>query len=191
METIRIALKDLEQNTGQIPGLPANPRQWTKTEIDKIARSLRETPELFEARPIIVTQYAGKFVILGGNLRFEGCKQNKDKDAPCFIIQDDTPIDKMKEIIIKDNGTFGGWDYDALANEWDDLPLADFGVSAWDSPDANDEIPSDLDADGKEKPYVLKVTFPTADKMTSFVMAYKDILEKDYSCTMSESGGAL
>lgn len=133
MDTIRIALKDLEQNTGQIPGLPANPRQWKKTEVDKIAKSLRETPELFEARPIIVTQYAGKFVILGGNLRFEGCKRNKDKDAPCFIIPDDTPIDKMKEIIIKDNGSFGEWDYDALGNLWDDLPLGDWGVPAWDA----------------------------------------------------------
>lgn len=131
METIRIALKDLVQNTGQIPGLPANPRQWKKTEVDKIAKSLRETPELFEARPIIVTKYAGKFVILGGNLRYEGCKRNKDKDAPCFIIPDDTPIDKMKEIIIKDNGSFGEWDYDALGNLWDDLPLADWGVPAW------------------------------------------------------------
>ena len=133
MDTIRIALKDLEQNTGQIPGLPANPRQWTKAEIDRIAKSLRETPELFEARPIIVTQYAGKFVILGGNLRFEGCKRNKDKDAPCFIIPDNTPVDKMKEIIIKDNGSFGEWDYDALGNLWDDLPLADWGVPAWDA----------------------------------------------------------
>ena len=59
METIRIALKDLVQNTGQITGIPANPRQWTKKEIDKIAKSLRETPELFEARPIIVIPWEG------------------------------------------------------------------------------------------------------------------------------------
>ena len=63
MKTIRLAIKDLEQNTGQIPGLPANPRQWTKTEVEKIAKSLRETPELFEARPIIVTQHGSKYVI--------------------------------------------------------------------------------------------------------------------------------
>ena len=133
METIRIALKDLVQNTGQIPGLPANPRQWTKKEIDKIAKSLQETPELFEARPIIVIPWEGKYIILGGNLRYEGCKRNKDKDAPCFIIPDDTPVDKMKEIIIKDNGSFGEWDYDALGNLWDDLPLADWGVPAWEA----------------------------------------------------------
>lgn len=132
MKTVRLAIKDLEQNTGQIPGLPANPRQWTKTEVEKIAKSLRETPELFEARPIIVTQHGSKYVILGGNLRYEGCKHNKDKDAPCYVIPDGTSIDKMKEIVIKDNGSFGDWDYDVLANLWDDLPLADWGVPAWD-----------------------------------------------------------
>lgn len=152
METIRIKLKDIAPNKGQIPGLPANPRQWSRTEIDKIAKSLKETPELFEARPIIVMQYAGKFVILGGNLRYEGCKANKDVDAPCFVVPDDTPIEKLKEIIIKDNGSFGQWDYDALANEWDDLPLVDWGVPAWETeekpetPEAkDDEFDQDTD----------------------------------------------
>lgn len=133
MQTQRIKLSDLAPNKGQIPGLPSNPRQWTRTEIDKIAKSLKETPELFEARPIIVMQYAGQFVILGGNLRYEGCKANKDVDAPCFVVPDDTPVEKLKEIIIKDNGSFGQWDYDALANEWDDLPLVDWGVPDWET----------------------------------------------------------
>ena len=32
---------------------------------------------------------------------------------------------------MKDNGTFGAWDYDELANNWGDLPLTDWGVPAW------------------------------------------------------------
>ena len=133
MQTQRINLKELEQNKGQIPGLPANPRQWTKDEIDRIAKSLKETPELFEARPIIVIPHEGKYVILGGNLRYEGCKKNKAKDAPCFVMPADTPTEKLMEIVIKDNGSFGAWDYDALANEWD-VPFTDWGVPAWYSP---------------------------------------------------------
>ena len=133
METQRISIKKLHPNTGQIPGLPSNPRSWTKEEVQKIARSLRETPELFEARPIIVYPQGGEFIILGGNLRFEGCKANKEKDAPCFIVPADTPIDKLKEIVIKDNGSFGSWDYDNLANYWDELPLTDWGVPAWEA----------------------------------------------------------
>ena len=128
MEIVRLKMKDLLPNAGQIEGLPVNPRQWTRSDIDKIAASLRETPELFEARPIIVTPHDGKYVILGGNLRYEGARANKDTDAPCIVVPEGTPPEKLKEIVIKDNGSFGAWDFDALANEWDDLPLTDWGV---------------------------------------------------------------
>lgn len=124
-------LTDLEPNAGQIEGLPVNPRQWSKSDIDLLAKSLSETPELFEARPIIAVPHDGKFVILGGNLRYEASKANKAKEVPVVVFPEDTPIAKLKEIVIKDNGSFGEWDMDALANEWDDLPLTDWGVPAW------------------------------------------------------------
>ena len=44
-------------------------------------------------------------------------------------------MEKLREIVIKDNGAFGSWDYDMLANEWDDLPLSDWGVPAWSTED--------------------------------------------------------
>lgn len=131
MQIQKIELAQLVPNTGQIPGLPSNPRQWTKSDVDRIAKSLAETPELFEARPIIAYPFDGKFVILGGNLRYEGARKNKDTEAPVIVLPEDTPADKLKEIVIKDNGQFGAWDFDALANEWDNLPLGDWGVPAW------------------------------------------------------------
>ena len=121
-------LSALEPNNGQIPGLPVNPRQWTRTDIDQLAKSLTETPELFEARPIIAVPHDGKYIILGGNLRDEASKANKAKEVPAIILPADTPVAKMKEIVIKDNGNFGDWDIDILANEWGDLPLNDWGV---------------------------------------------------------------
>lgn len=190
MEIVKLPIKQLEPNAGQIDGLPINPRQWTRTDIDSLAKSLKDTPELFEARPIIVVPHGDKYVILGGNLRYEASRANKATTVPCVVFPESTPVDKMKEIVIKDNGAFGQWDYDALANEWDDLPLVDWGVPAWEKT-VDDEIPTDLDADDKNKPFVLKVTFPDADSMTRFVVAYKDILENDFGCTISESGGEL
>lgn len=132
-DTRMISLDLLEQNIGQIEGLPANPREWKKKDVDALAKSLRETPELFEARPIIAVPRGGKYVILGGNLRYEGCRKNGDREAPVCVLPEDTPVAKMKEIVIKDNGSFGEWDYDRLADEWDDLPLPEWGVPAWDS----------------------------------------------------------
>ena len=139
MEITKLKLSALEPNAGQIPGLPINPRQWTQSDIDSLARSLTETPELFEARPIIVVPFGDKFVILGGNLRYEASKKNKAKEVPCVVMPENMPVEKMKEIVIKDNGSFGEWDMDALANEWDDLPLSEWGVPAWNT-DTEEEI---------------------------------------------------
>lgn len=143
IQTTLLPLDKLEQNTGQIEGLPRNPRTWTLSEINRIAASLKETPELFEARPILVLPKNGKYVIIGGNLRYEGCRKNKDKEVPCFVLPEDTPLEKLKELVIKDNGSFGAWDWDALANEWDNGRLPDWGVPVWEAASATD---ADVDA---------------------------------------------
>lgn len=131
MQIVKLKTSELQPNIGQVPGLPINPRQWTKGDVDKIAASLSETPELFEARPLLVYPHEGQYVILGGNLRFEGARQNKMKEVPAIIFPEETPAEKLKEVVIKDNGAFGAWDFDSLANEWDDLPLTDWGVPAF------------------------------------------------------------
>lgn len=45
---------------------------------------------------------------------------------------------EQKEFIIKDNGDFGQWDYDALANEWDADDLNDWGVDVWQNKEVDD-----------------------------------------------------
>ena len=128
MEIVKLKMTDLELNAGQVSGLPMNPREWTRTDIDRLARSIKETPELFEARPLLVVPNNGKYVILGGNLRFEASKALKVKEVPCIVFPASTPVSKLKEIVIKDNGSFGEWDFDALANEWADLDLSAWGT---------------------------------------------------------------
>ena len=123
----------VEPNTGQVPGLPKNPRQWTKAEIQNLKRSISETPELFMARGLLVYPYNGKYVVLGGNMRLEASKLLKLEQVPCIIFDASTPVEKLAEIVIKDNGSFGSWDYDQLANEWDSNPLTEWGVPAWET----------------------------------------------------------
>lgn len=135
IEKVTLSLKDIDLNEGQIEGLPANPRNWTKDELKSLALSLTETPELFEMRCPIVVPHDGRYIVLGGNLRIAAARENKEKEVTCFVFNS-TSIEKMKEIVIKDNGAWGKWDYDALANEWDDLPLTDWGVSALDAAEA-------------------------------------------------------
>ena len=161
METIWIKIDALEQNTGQVPGLPANPRQWTQTDIDRIARSLEETPELFEARPIVVYPHDGAYVILGGNLRYEGSRALGLAVVPCVVVPEETPVEKLKEIVLKDNSSFGSWDYASLREEWDDLDLEDLGIELA-PPEDYTHRNGEVDASGFSDDMVLKLKYDKA-----------------------------
>lgn len=104
-----------------------NPRLIRDANFKRLIKSLRDCPELFEARPCICSNRTGKNVIIGGNMRYLAAKELKYKEVPVIIMAGLTP-DQEREIAIKDNGeTFGEWDFDLLSG-WDDLPLADWGV---------------------------------------------------------------
>lgn len=122
-------------NEGQLDWLPRNPRTWTQTDIDNTAKSILEDLDFLEDRPILVVPFnKGTYIAFAGNLRHEGAVATKKvKKVPCVIHYPETTEDyeTVKRRALKDNGSFGLWDYDELANSWDDLPLIDFGVPAW------------------------------------------------------------
>ena len=68
-------------------------------------------------------------------MRYTALKELGVEQAPCVLLPEELPLAKLKEIVIKDNGSFGDWDFDLLGNEWDDLPLSDWGVPAWEAED--------------------------------------------------------
>jgi hypothetical protein len=186
MNIKRIPIEKIELNTGQIEGLPANPRQWTRDDIDRIAASLKETPELFEMRPCIVYPHEGKYVLLAGNLRFCGARQNEMIDVPCCVVPRDTSIAKMKEIVLKDNGSWGAWDFDELANKWDDLPLTDWGVPAWGTTIIEDIDGLYVEAPATEKKDDLKITIEVpkgyADKLEDIKTSLRLTLDEWQGC---------
>lgn len=114
-----IALTELDFNTGQIPGVPKNPRKWSHRELRNLADSMRDTPELTEARGAIVYPFQGRFVVLGGNMRLAATKKHLDwTGLMCAVLPEDTPADKLRQIVQKDNSSFGAFDYDILREEW-------------------------------------------------------------------------
>ena len=132
----RINLSCLELNEGQIVGIPKNPRYLKGEEHDKLKKSLKDSPELLQYKPLMV--YAiedGKFVVVCGNMRLRICQELHNEgvegfDAlPCFVLNKDVPIAKIKEYAIKDNVQAGNWDWDELANgDWEIDDLQDWGV---------------------------------------------------------------
>lgn len=140
---------ELVTNDGQLGWLPANPRTWARNDIDRTSRSIAKDTDFLEDRPILAVPHGGKFVVFAGNLRYTASKGLALKSVPVVVYTPETDEDKetIKRRAVLDNGQFGAWDYDALANEWDDLPLVDWGVPAW---DINRELEKGLSTKGKE-----------------------------------------
>ncbi len=148
MKTETIALSLIQPNDGQIPGLPRNPRSWSIRELSRLKKSIQETPEMLELRPPLVYQYEGKYVAIGGNMRLSVLREMDNiTEIPCIVIPQDTPLLKLKEIAIKDNAKFGEWDYDALADEWNEFDLSDYGIN-----DFSDEPEDKPAGDGNASP---------------------------------------
>lgn len=158
----QIPLSKLVANTGQIEGLPKNPRTIRDEKFAKLVQSLKDDPEMLHLRELLVYPLEKKFVVIGGNMRLLALKELGHKDAPCKVLDKDTEPKKLRAYATKDNVGFGDWDWSELANEWDEQELSDWAVDipiGQDFGGANQEINTDGFAD--EVSLVLK--FSEAD----------------------------
>ena len=106
---------------------PKNPRTIKDTSFKKLVTSIRENPDYFEARPIILSDRTGELIIIAGNQRFEAARDIGIKDVPTALLPELTE-EKEREIMIRDNIANGEWDWDMLANEWDSAELTEWGL---------------------------------------------------------------
>jgi DNA modification methylase len=52
----------------------------------------------------------------------------KYKELPCIVIPSDTTTEQLRRYLLKHNSSFGKWDFDLLANDWDFAELSDAGI---------------------------------------------------------------
>ena len=143
-----IKLYQLRNNAGQIEGLPGNPRLIKDDRFKKLVKSLQDDPEMLSLRELIVFPHNDTFVVIGGNMRLKALRELDYTEAPCKVLPADTHIEKLKAIALKDNSSFGDYDYEALANEWDAQLLADCGIEVWQMPE---EIEKELEEEEEKK----------------------------------------
>jgi len=123
-----IALTKLEINKGQIEGLPKNPRLIKDAKFEKLKKSIEDNPEMLGMREVLVYPHGSKFVIIGGNMRFQACKDLGFTEVPCKVLDKETTAEQLRAITIKDNVGFGEHDWELLANEWDSVELEEWGL---------------------------------------------------------------
>lgn len=188
-----IDITKLEYNEGQIEGLSKNPRFLKESEHDKLKKSLTDSPEFLEYKPLMV--YAmdnGNYVTICGNMRLRVANElrldghSEFDTIPCVILKADTPIEKIKEYAIKDNVQAGNWDWDELANgEWETDDLQNWGVDCsflnTDEDDTNiDELFEDAqNTESKVKDIKLSVHIP--QELEDKVDEIKEIIKSSVS----------
>jgi len=150
---------------------PKNPRTIKPNKFQQLVRSVKEFPEMLEVRPIVVDE---NMVILGGNMRFKAIVEAGFKEV--YIIRAENLTESQKdEFIIKDNANYGDWDWDMLANEYQQSNLTHWGLDVWEQeeytkfqPEEETDIPEDDNhpkgsAVEVHKPVILQLEFEIGD----------------------------
>ena len=105
---------------------PDNPRYIKDEKFTLLCQSLRDFPDMLYKRPLIIND---EDEVLGGNMRLRAAIEIGLKTVPVIFV--DWDREKQREFIIKDNASFGQWDFDQLANDWNDVDLNAFGLDVW------------------------------------------------------------
>lgn len=159
----------------QVRSNPDNPRFIKGNKFDKLVKSIKEFPQMLDLRPIVVNQ---DMIVLGGNMRLKACEEAGLKEVPIIFADNLTP-EQEKEFIIKDNSSFGEWDWDLLANEWNTDQLIDWGMDlpkewALDPEELGEDFSL---ADGDREPFQ-QMTFKLADEQAEQIKNALDDIKK-------------
>tara|TARA_B110000285_G_scaffold41071_1_gene45110 strand:- start:4553 stop:5074 length:522 start_codon:yes stop_codon:yes gene_type:complete len=111
----------------EVSNNPNNPRVLKDDKFKKLVNSIKGFPQMLEIRPIVVNN---EMIVLGGNMRLKACIEAGLKEV--HIIKAENLTKKQQdEFIIKDNVSFGEWDWDSIANEWESEELESWGMDIW------------------------------------------------------------
>ena len=171
---------------------PNNPRLIKDDKFKKLVKSIQEFPDMLNVRPIVVNT---DMVVLGGNMRLKAIKEAGIKEINIEIV--DWSEDKQKEFIIKDNASFGEWDWSDLANNWDSEELTDWGVDIIGFSNVEDLGEGFSLPNGDKSPFQ-QMTFTLADEQAeqikNAIEEIKSTEEYKYAETMgneNSNGNAL
>jgi len=151
---------------------PNNPRLIKDDKFKKLVKSIQEFPDMLNVRPIVVNK---DMVVLGGNMRLKAIKEAGIKEINVEIV--DWNEQQQKEFIIKDNASFGEWDWSDLANNWDSEELTDWGVDIIGFSNVEDLGENFSLPNGDKSPFQ-QMTFTLADEQTEQIKNAIDDIKK-------------
>lgn len=138
---------------------PTNPRTIKDDKFKKLVQSLKDFPEMMEKRPLVCVTDTddGKLYPLGGNMRLKALQELKYKDIPdsWVMIADDWTEKQRNEFIIKDNVSFGEWNWEVLQSDWEFDDLENWGLDLpeeWGEEEELEAVEDDYDVELPKEP---------------------------------------
>ena len=159
----------------QVKGNPNNPRIIKNDKFKKLVKSIQEFPEMLKIRPIVVDE---DMIVLGGNMRLRASKDAGLKEVWIEVAEGLTEEQK-KEFIVKDNVGFGEWEWDMLANEWDSVQLAEWGLDVWENEDDKQNNDVNDISDNISEEYRVEIELNSEREQEQI---YNELTQKGYKC---------
>lgn len=132
---------------------PRNPRKLSKADYEQLKTSIDKFGLI--DKPIVTRDGS----VIGGHQRLQVLKKMKAKQVECWVPEgDDISAEDIDELTIRLNRNTGEWDWDILANEWDEKELEAWGFQL-------DDFKIDTPNLDEEKSQVEKC--PTCGKKTT------------------------
>ncbi len=170
---------------------PDNPRLIKDSKYDKLKKSIKKSPQMLLMRPIVTDE---TLMILGGNMRYRACKELGMKNVYVSVYTEEyhKTTDAFKndnvsykefcdEFLIKDNVSFGEWDWAMIGNSWNTTELEAYGFDVWQNPDdvakvnggdENSEWVGMPEFDEKDNEYKISITFDSEKDRQEYAAKY-------------------
>lgn len=129
---LRVEIKELpinliDENDGQIPNVPANPRRISDEAFEQLKKSIIDSPEIKTLDEVKVYPQNGRYIAISGNHRLIAYKELEWKSVLCKVLPENTPPSKLREYIMKENMQYAQNDPYKLQS-WGKDELEDWGV---------------------------------------------------------------
>lgn len=113
----------------RIKANPNNPRVLRDERFEKLKESISRFPDMLNFRAIVAVTDPedGKLMVLGGNMRLRALQDLGVKEAP-VLLADHWTEEQRAQFVIKDNVSFGDWNFEALAAGWGKTDLLNWGM---------------------------------------------------------------
>ena len=104
-------------------------------------------------------------------------KEWQENPVASVICVEQMTEEEQREFVIKDNVGFGEWNFDVLANEWDDVQLTEWGMNL-PQPEDTEEGKKDLSDKVVEK-YAVEIDCSNEEEQEEI---YNELVERGYVC---------